>query len=83
MTERNWLEYIKCYGHFLFVCLFLEAGMHDTYFKNELTICICCCSDLLFGVPWKSTGITRYFIRNSQRVISFAVTVVLKKYDQK
>ncbi|XP_076472128.1 sterol regulatory element-binding protein cleavage-activating protein-like [Babylonia areolata] len=39
--------------------------------------------DLLFGIPWKSTGITRYFIRNKQRVISYAVTVVFKKYDSK
>ncbi|KAL8598351.1 hypothetical protein ACOMHN_047672 [Nucella lapillus] len=39
--------------------------------------------DLLFGVPWKNTGISRYFIRNKQRVISFAVTVILKKYDEK
>ncbi|XP_070211949.1 sterol regulatory element-binding protein cleavage-activating protein-like isoform X2 [Littorina saxatilis] len=39
--------------------------------------------DLLFGVAWKDVGITRYFIRNRQRVITFAVTVVLKKYDEK
>ncbi|KAK7488750.1 hypothetical protein BaRGS_00020047 [Batillaria attramentaria] len=38
--------------------------------------------DLLFGLPWADTGVTRYFIRNKQRVISFAVTIVLQKYDK-
>ena len=37
-------------------------------------------SDVLFGIPWGKTGISRYFIRNKQRTISFAVTVVLKSY---
>ncbi|XP_025093802.1 sterol regulatory element-binding protein cleavage-activating protein-like isoform X2 [Pomacea canaliculata] len=38
--------------------------------------------DLLFGLPWKDTGISRYFIRNRQRVISYAITIILKKYDK-
>ncbi|XP_060568692.1 sterol regulatory element-binding protein cleavage-activating protein-like [Ruditapes philippinarum] len=38
--------------------------------------------DVLFGLPWKQTGISRYFIRNRQRTISFAITLVLKKYDE-
>ncbi|KAL3831431.1 hypothetical protein ACJMK2_023182 [Sinanodonta woodiana] len=38
--------------------------------------------DFLFGVPWKETGISRYFIRNKQRTITFAITYVLKAYDQ-
>ncbi|XP_012945124.1 sterol regulatory element-binding protein cleavage-activating protein [Aplysia californica] len=37
--------------------------------------------DLLFGVPWKFSGITRYYFRNRQRVITYAVTIILKKYD--
>ncbi|GFN75373.1 sterol regulatory element-binding protein cleavage-activating protein [Plakobranchus ocellatus] len=37
--------------------------------------------DLFFGIPWSETGISRYYIRNRQRVISFAVTIVMKKYD--
>ncbi|XP_069110525.1 sterol regulatory element-binding protein cleavage-activating protein-like [Argopecten irradians] len=39
--------------------------------------------DILLGVPYKNTGVSRYFIRNQQRTISFAVTIVLKKNDQK
>ncbi|XP_048754317.2 sterol regulatory element-binding protein cleavage-activating protein-like [Ostrea edulis] len=39
--------------------------------------------DVLFGVPWKSSGISRYFIRNQQRTISFAVSIALKTYDQR
>lgn len=39
--------------------------------------------DILFGLPWTNTGISRYFIRNKQRTISYAVTLVLKKYDHK
>ena len=39
--------------------------------------------DVLFGYPWKKTGISRYFIRNRQRTISFAVTIILKEYDDK
>ena len=42
-----------------------------------------CFLDILFGLPWQKTGISRYFIRNKQRTISFAVTIVLKKYDQR
>ncbi|KAK0057373.1 sterol regulatory element-binding protein cleavage-activating protein-like isoform X1 [Biomphalaria pfeifferi] len=37
--------------------------------------------DLLFGLPWSQTGITRYYVRNRQRIISYAVTIVLRKYD--
>ncbi|XP_060066336.1 sterol regulatory element-binding protein cleavage-activating protein-like [Ylistrum balloti] len=39
--------------------------------------------DILLGVPYKNSGVSRYFIRNQQRTISFAVTIVLKKNDQK
>ncbi|XP_074658756.1 sterol regulatory element-binding protein cleavage-activating protein-like [Tubulanus polymorphus] len=37
--------------------------------------------DVVFGVPWKNTGVPRYFLRNRQRIINFAVTLVLKTYD--
>ncbi|KAH9496900.1 hypothetical protein Btru_010103 [Bulinus truncatus] len=37
--------------------------------------------ELLFGLPWTRTGITRYYVRNRQRIISYAVTVILRKYD--
>ena len=39
--------------------------------------------DILLGIPWKSSGISRYFIRNKQRTMTFAVTIMLKKYDYK
>lgn len=38
-------------------------------------------ADILFGVPWKDSGLKRYYIRNRQRVISYAVTIVFKDYD--
>ncbi|KAK3733745.1 hypothetical protein RRG08_026859 [Elysia crispata] len=37
--------------------------------------------DLFFGVPWSESGVSRYYIRNRQRVISFAVTIIMKNYD--
>lgn len=39
--------------------------------------------DILFGIPWKNSGIARYFIRNQQRTISFAITIAMKTYDQR
>ncbi|XP_062599956.1 sterol regulatory element-binding protein cleavage-activating protein-like [Saccostrea cucullata] len=38
--------------------------------------------DILFGIPWKNSGISRYFIRNQQRTISFAISVALKNYNK-
>lgn len=37
--------------------------------------------DILFGVPWRETAIKKSYVHNRQRVVSFAVTVVLQKYD--
>ncbi|XP_070565484.1 LOW QUALITY PROTEIN: sterol regulatory element-binding protein cleavage-activating protein-like [Ptychodera flava] len=37
--------------------------------------------DLLFGIPWKYSGISRFYMRNRQRVISYSVTVVLQSYN--
>ncbi|XP_077514894.1 SREBP cleavage activating protein isoform X3 [Amblyomma americanum] len=37
--------------------------------------------EILFGVPWKETGIKKFCVRNRQRVITFAVTIVLKKWE--
>ncbi|ESO96220.1 hypothetical protein LOTGIDRAFT_239368 [Lottia gigantea] len=37
--------------------------------------------DLLFGVPWGNTGISRYFSRTKERPIMFAITIITKKYD--
>ncbi|XP_022079877.1 sterol regulatory element-binding protein cleavage-activating protein-like [Acanthaster planci] len=38
--------------------------------------------DLLFGIPSKYTGISRFYIRSRQRQISFAITLVLQTYNQ-
>ncbi|XP_078571709.1 sterol regulatory element-binding protein cleavage-activating protein-like isoform X1 [Branchiostoma floridae x Branchiostoma japonicum] len=37
--------------------------------------------DLLFGVPSKATGVHRFFLRNKQRLIMYAVTLALKDYN--
>ncbi|XP_066301686.1 sterol regulatory element-binding protein cleavage-activating protein-like isoform X2 [Branchiostoma lanceolatum] len=37
--------------------------------------------DLLFGVPAKATGVHRFFLRNKQRLIMYAVTLALKDYN--
>ncbi|XP_071102680.1 sterol regulatory element-binding protein cleavage-activating protein-like [Haliotis cracherodii] len=37
--------------------------------------------DVLFGVPWKETGVSRYFIRNRQRVITFAISIIMRNYS--
>ena len=38
-------------------------------------------TDLTFGMRLRDAGLTKYPVRNRQRVISYAVTVVLKKHD--
>lgn len=35
----------------------------------------------MFGMSLKETGIKRYPIRVRQRVLQYAVTIVLKEYD--
>lgn len=37
--------------------------------------------EILFGVPWKETGIKKFCVRNRQRVITFAITIVLNKWE--
>lgn len=34
--------------------------------------------DILFGIPWKATGLKKYYLRNRRRIISFAVTIIFK-----
>ena len=36
---------------------------------------------MLFGLRQRDTGLTKYPVRNRQRVITYAVTVALQKYD--
>jgi hypothetical protein len=40
-------------------------------------------TDLMFGMRQRETGMTKYPVRNRQRVITFAVTVALKEHNQK
>lgn len=49
----------------------LKDETSDSYYLREI----------LFGVPWKETGIKKLCVRNRQRVITFAVTMILKKWD--
>ena len=38
-------------------------------------------SDLMFGLSQRDSGITRYPVRNRQRVVTYSVTVALKRYN--
>ena len=38
-------------------------------------------ADLMFGLRQRDTGITKYPVRNRQRVISYAVTIAFQKYN--
>ncbi|XP_033127838.1 sterol regulatory element-binding protein cleavage-activating protein-like isoform X2 [Anneissia japonica] len=38
--------------------------------------------DVLFGIPGKFSGIHRFYIRSRQRLITYAVTLVLKSYNE-
>ena len=37
----------------------------------------------MFGLRQRDTGLTKYPVRNRQRVITYAVTIALQKYDPK
>lgn len=37
--------------------------------------------EILFGVPWKETGIKRLYVRNRPRVITYAVTIVFQAFN--
>ena len=38
-------------------------------------------ADLTFGLRQRDTGLTKYPVRNRQRVVTYAVTVAFKKFD--
>ena len=38
-------------------------------------------ADLMFGLRQRETGITKYPVRNRQRVVTYAVTLAFQKYD--
>lgn len=37
--------------------------------------------ELFFGLPWRETGLKRSCVRNRQRVLSYAVTLLLDRFD--
>lgn len=37
--------------------------------------------EILFGVPWRETGLKRSCTRNRQRILTYAITLLLDKYD--
>ena len=37
----------------------------------------------MFGLRQRDTGLTKYPVRNRQRIITYAVTIALQKYDPK
>ena len=39
-------------------------------------------ADLMFGMRQRDTGLTKYPVRNRQRVITFAATLVLKRNNE-
>lgn len=39
--------------------------------------------EILFGVPWMETGIRPFYVRNRQRTITYAITLVLSRYNKK
>nr|XP_039262036.1 sterol regulatory element-binding protein cleavage-activating protein-like [Styela clava] len=39
--------------------------------------------ELLFGVPSKESGVNNFIVRNRQRAVTYAITLVLKTYDHR
>lgn len=37
--------------------------------------------EVLFGVPWSESGVSKYYVRTRQRTIYYAVTLVLRNYS--
>ncbi|KAG1682612.1 Sterol regulatory element-binding protein cleavage-activating protein [Nymphon striatum] len=37
--------------------------------------------EIIFGLPWSDTGLKRFYMRNRQRVITYAITIILKEYN--
>lgn len=38
--------------------------------------------ELLFGLPWAQTGIRKLYVRNRQRAINYAITLVFKEFNE-
>ena len=69
------------YPKYDFDTLFESVTKCQCWSKRLLLLLFHLPVDILFGIPMKESGIRRFFIRNRQRVISFAVTLVLDKYN--
>lgn len=46
--------------------------------EHGVCLCVCICSDVLFGVPGKHTGVSHY---NRKRVVTYTITIVLSRYN--
>jgi hypothetical protein len=60
----------------------MDPNIINTVFNNHRTrqgsISL---TDLVFGLRRRATGLTKYPVRNRQRVITFAVTIAMKRHD--
>ncbi|KAF6021782.1 SCAP [Bugula neritina] len=37
--------------------------------------------DLLFGVPWRESGMSKFFVRNRERTVQYSITIIYKTYN--
>ncbi|KAG8189219.1 hypothetical protein JTE90_013751 [Oedothorax gibbosus] len=49
--------------------------------RKDSTVDLSSFRDILFGVPFKETGIKKLFLRNRPRIITYAFTIAFKKYN--
>ena len=61
-----------------------DASFLDTIFsyKNPVVDVRSSMADLLFGVPLKDTGLKGYPVKTRSRVLTYALTIVLKSYSE-
>lgn len=61
-----------------------DASFLDTIFsyKNPVVDVRSSMADLLFGVPLKDTGLKRYPVKTRSRVLTYALTIVLKSHSE-
>ncbi|KAL1116560.1 hypothetical protein AAG570_005032, partial [Ranatra chinensis] len=62
---------------------FTDTNLIATVYKyHSIQVGKVTLAELLFGIGLKEAGMKRYPLRNRQRVIQFAVTILLTKYDK-
>ena len=56
--------------------------LHEIHYEGLVpSVSIGLLREVLFGVPWKETGIRKMYLTTRQRTITYALTVILSKYD--